>query len=29
VEDFCNVAVTLDAQEGLRAFSEKRTPHWR
>ena len=28
VEDFCNVAVTDDAQEGLRAFAEKRTPNW-
>jgi enoyl-CoA hydratase/carnithine racemase len=28
VEDFCNAAVTRDAQEGLRAFSEKRAPHW-
>jgi enoyl-CoA hydratase len=29
VEDFCNVAVTADAQEGLRAFTEKRDPVWR
>jgi enoyl-CoA hydratase len=28
VEDFCNVAVTDDAQEGLRAFVEKRAPSW-
>jgi enoyl-CoA hydratase len=28
VEDFCNVAVTRDAQEGLRAFVEKRAPTW-
>ena len=28
VEDFCNVAVTDDAQEGLRAFVEKRVPDW-
>jgi enoyl-CoA hydratase len=28
VEDFCNVAVTDDAQEGLRAFVEKRAPGW-
>lgn len=28
VEDFCNVAVTDAAQEGLRAFVEKRKPHW-
>lgn len=28
VEDFCNVAVTGDAQEGLRAFVEKRAPNW-
>ncbi|WP_024520235.1 enoyl-CoA hydratase/isomerase family protein [Bradyrhizobium sp. Tv2a-2] len=28
VEDFCAVAVTDDAQEGLRAFTEKRKPHW-
>ncbi len=28
VEDFCNVAVTDAAQEGLRAFSEKRKPNW-
>ena len=29
VEDFCAVAVTDDAQEGLRAFTEKRKPHWK
>lgn len=29
VEDFCNVAVTDDAQEGLRAFLEKRSPQWK
>jgi enoyl-CoA hydratase len=29
VEDFCNVAVTEAAQEGLRAFVEKRNPNWR
>ena len=28
VEDFCNVALTDDAQEGLRAFVEKRAPGW-
>jgi enoyl-CoA hydratase len=28
VEDFCNVAVTDAAQEGLRAFVEKRRPMW-
>jgi enoyl-CoA hydratase/carnithine racemase len=28
VEDFCNVAVTDEAQEGLRAFVEKRPPKW-
>lgn len=28
VEDFCNVAVTDAAQEGLRAFVEKRQPKW-
>lgn len=28
VEDFCAVAVTEDAQEGLRAFTEKRRPDW-
>ena len=28
VEDFCNVALTDDAQEGLRAFVERRKPHW-
>jgi enoyl-CoA hydratase len=28
VENFCNVAVTPDAQEGLRAFVEKRRPNW-
>jgi enoyl-CoA hydratase/carnithine racemase len=28
VEDFCNVAQTRDAQEGLRAFVEKRPPNW-
>ena len=26
VEDFCNVTMTDAAQEGLRAFAEKRTP---
>ena len=28
VEDFCNVAVTAAAQEGIRAFVEKRPPKW-
>ena len=28
VEDFCNAAVTPDAQEGLKAFLEKRKPSW-
>jgi enoyl-CoA hydratase/carnithine racemase len=28
VEDFCNVAVTDAAQEGLRAFVERRKPKW-
>jgi enoyl-CoA hydratase len=28
VEVFCNVAATADAQEGLRAFIEKRSPKW-
>jgi enoyl-CoA hydratase/carnithine racemase len=28
VELFCNIAATADAQEGLRAFAEKRQPWW-
>ena len=28
VEDFCNAATTPDAQEGLKAFLEKRNPKW-
>src|SRR5258705_3811634 len=28
VENFCNVAATADAREGLRAFIEKRSPNW-
>jgi enoyl-CoA hydratase len=28
VEDFCNVATTAAAQEGIRAFLEKRSPKW-
>jgi len=28
VESFCSVVATQDAQEGLRAFIEKRAPHW-
>ena len=28
VEDFCNVATTAAAQEGIRAFIEKRKPNW-
>jgi len=28
VEDFCNVAATGAAQEGIRAFLEKRPPNW-
>jgi len=27
-ELFCNIAATDDAQEGLRAFAEKRRPNW-
>ena len=29
VEDFCNVAVFIDAQKGLRAFLEKRKSNWK
>ncbi|MGD9943928.1 MAG: enoyl-CoA hydratase/isomerase family protein [Burkholderiaceae bacterium] len=29
VESFCTIAATDDAQEGLRAFVEKRAPNWR
>lgn len=29
VEDFCNVATMPEAQEGLRAFLEKRPPRWK
>ena len=28
VETFCSVAATADAQEGVRAFLQKRTPKW-
>ena len=28
VEDFCNATMTPDAQEGLKAFLEKRKPSW-
>ena len=28
VEDFCNVATSDEAQEGLRDFVEKRPPKW-
>jgi len=28
VENFCNVAATADAEEGVRAFIEKGTPNW-
>ncbi len=28
VEDFCNAVATDAAQEGLRAFVEKRRPRW-
>jgi enoyl-CoA hydratase len=28
VENFCNVAATADAQEGVGAFIEKRLPNW-
>jgi enoyl-CoA hydratase len=28
VEDFCNVAASAAAQEGIRAFLEKRPPNW-
>lgn len=29
IEDFCNAAATEAAQEGIRAFLEKRPPNWR
>ena len=29
VEDFCNAAITPDAQEGLKAFLEKRKAIWK
>ena len=29
VEDFCNAAMTPDAQEGLKSFLEKRKPNWK
>ena len=29
VEDFCNAATTPEAQEGLKAFLEKREPKWK
>jgi enoyl-CoA hydratase/carnithine racemase len=28
VDDFCTLATSADAQEGLRAFLEKRKPEW-
>ncbi len=28
VETICNIIETDDAQEGLAAFNEKRTPRW-
>jgi enoyl-CoA hydratase len=28
VETFCEAAGTADAQEGVRAFMEKRSPNW-
>jgi enoyl-CoA hydratase/carnithine racemase len=28
VDDFCKLATSRDAQEGLRAFLEKRKPDW-
>jgi enoyl-CoA hydratase len=28
VENFCDVATTPGAQEGVRAFIEKRPPNW-
>lgn len=28
VEDFCNVAMTEAAREGLQAFVDKRKPNW-
>jgi enoyl-CoA hydratase len=28
VDDFCALAVSADAQEGLRAFLDKRSPEW-
>ena len=29
VEDFCDIATSDSAQEGLRAFLEKRRPDWK
>ena len=29
VEDFCNAAITPDAQKGLKAFIEKKQPEWK
>jgi enoyl-CoA hydratase/carnithine racemase len=28
IETMCNIMATDDAKEGIRAFMEKRKPHW-